>query len=120
MPYSLEFLFHEPPTVGQLDRFLDLLRAAGATDDTVLETVHPLGDESILDGWAYRPNTLPAPAPRTQVTLPAPVVRDALDMLAAVADSDGDVRDLLSAGEQVRAALQKAVMAEVGFPEAGN
>lgn len=120
MPYSLEFLFHEPPTVGQLARFLDLLRAAGATDDTVLETVHPLGDESILDGWAYRPDTLPGAAPRNALTLPAPVVRDALDMLATVDDSDGDVRNLQDAVGQVRAALQKAVMDEVGFPEVGD
>ncbi len=119
MPYSLEFHFHAPPTVGQLAHFLELLRSTGATDETTLEELHPLGDESILDGWAYRPENLPAPSPRTELTLPAPVVRDALDMLATVADNDGDVRSLLSSVEDVRAALQKAVMDEVGFPEVG-
>ncbi|TDB83367.1 hypothetical protein E1264_28650 [Actinomadura sp. KC216] len=117
MPYSLEMSFHESLTVGQVARFLDLVRSAGATDEAVLAEIHNDGDESILDGWAYRPSVLPAPGPRSQVTLPARVVRDALDILTAVADSDGDVRDVLSAAEEVRAALQKAVMEEVGFPE---
>jgi hypothetical protein len=119
MAYSLELLFHDPVSVGQVARYLDLIRVAGATDDTVLEESHPRGDESILDGWAYRPERLPAPSDRAELTLPTPVVRDALDMLGSVADSDGDVRDLLSVVADVRSALQKSIMAELGFPEVG-
>jgi hypothetical protein len=114
MPYSLELLFHEPVTLGQLARYLELLRAAGAT---VLEEIHPHGDESILDGWAYRPDRLPAASDRAELILPAPVVRDALDILGSIADSDGDARSLQSAVEDVRAALRKSVMAELGLPE---
>ncbi|MFD0900378.1 hypothetical protein [Actinomadura sediminis] len=47
------------------------------------------------------------------------MVRGALDMLATVADNDGDVRGPPFSVEDVRAALQKAVMEEGGFPEVG-
>ncbi|GAA4522595.1 hypothetical protein GCM10023191_102070 [Actinoallomurus oryzae] len=118
MSYSLELLFSDPVTVGQVARYLDLIRAAGATEDTALEEVHPLGDESVLAGWTYRPEQLPAASDRAELTLPSLVVRDALDVLDDVADSDGDVRDLKGVIEQMRNRLRKAVMAELGLPEA--
>ncbi|GIH51637.1 hypothetical protein SAMN05421833_12950 [Microbispora rosea] len=117
MSYSLELQFDEPLTVGQVARYLELLRSAGATDDTVLDEVHPYQDESLLIGWTYKTETLPAPSDRAELTLPAPVVRDAIDMLDSVADSDGDVRSLLDAAEGVRSTLRKAIAAELGFPE---
>ena len=62
----------------------------------------------------------PATSDRAELTLPAPVVRDAIDMLDSVADSDGDVRSLLDAVEGVRSALRNAIMSELGFPEVGS
>ncbi|MFG1827341.1 hypothetical protein ACGFIJ_33120 [Microbispora bryophytorum] len=95
MSYSLEFHFDEPLTVGSVARYLEFLRSAGATDDA------PTSD-------------------RAELTLPAPVVRHAIDMLDSVADSDGDVRSLLDAVEGVRSALRNAIMSELGFPEVGS
>jgi hypothetical protein len=117
MSYSLEFQFDEPLTVGKVARYLELLRSAAATDDTVLEETHPYQDDSIVIGWTYRTENLPTPSDRAELTLPAPVVHDALDMLATVADSEGDVRTLLSSVDHVRSDLRKAIMAELGFPE---
>ncbi|TLP66543.1 hypothetical protein [Microbispora triticiradicis] len=118
MSYSLEFQFDEPLTVGSVTRYLELLRSAGATDNTILEEVHPYQDDSILIGWTYKTENLPAASDRAELTLPAHVVRDAIDMLDTVADSNGDVRSLLGAVDDVRSALRKAIMSEVGFPEA--
>jgi hypothetical protein len=117
MPYSLELSFNDRMTVGQVARYMELLRAAGASDDTVLEEVHPLGDDSILAGWTYQADELPKAPGRGHFRLPASVVRDALDMLRDVAASDGDVRDLMVATVGVHDALNRAVMSELGFPE---
>ncbi|MEU6429872.1 hypothetical protein ABZ860_28605 [Microbispora sp. NPDC046973] len=82
-----------------------------------MEEVHPYQDDSLLIGWTYKTESLPATSDRAELTLPAPVVRDAIDMLNSVADSDGDVRSLLDAVEGVRSAPRKAIMAKLGLPE---
>ena len=117
MSFAFELSFDDSVTVGQVARYLELLRTVGATDDTVLEEVHPYQDGSMLVGWVYRSQQLLAPSERAELSLPVPVVRDALDMLSTILESEGDVRDLLSSVEKVRDALQKSVMQEVGFPE---
>jgi hypothetical protein len=117
MSYSLDFQFDQTMTVGQVAQYLELLHSAGATDGTVLEETHPYQDDSIVTGWTYRTESLHALSDRAELTLPAPVVRDAIDMLDTVADSDGDVRSLLSDVDDVRSALRKAIMSELGFPE---
>ncbi len=78
--------------------------------------MHPYQDDSLLIGWTYKTESVPATSDRAELTLPAPVVRDAIDMLNTVADSDGDVRGLLDAVEGVRSALRKAIMAKLGWP----
>lgn len=79
--------------------------------------MHPYQDDSLLIGWTYKTESLPATSDRAELTLPAPVVRDAIDMLNTVADSDGDVRGLLDAVEGVRSALRKA---RTGYARGGQ
>lgn len=118
MSFTFELSFDDRVTVGQVFRFLELLRSAGAGEDTVLEPVPHDQDDSVPVGWAYRPSRLPEASDRAELRLPAPVVKEALDMLSSVIAAEGDVRMLPVA--EVRDALHKAVMQELGFSEVGS
>jgi hypothetical protein len=91
MNLSIELEREPTLTVSQWERFLGQARRAGAADDTPVAEVMPDGTD-IVCGYRVEirdPGTVAIPE---QVTLPAALVQDLLNVVTEVAKSDGDVR----------------------------
>jgi hypothetical protein len=100
MNLSVELEREPTLTVSQWERFLGQARRAGATGDTPVAEIIPDGTD-IVCGYRVEirdPGTARAPE---QVTLPAELVQDMLNMVTEVAKSDGDVRGLVEIAQRV-------------------
>jgi hypothetical protein len=100
MNLSVEMEREPDLTVSQRERFLGQARRAGAADDTPVAEVMPDGTD-VVCGYRVEirdPGTARAPE---QVTLPAELVQDMLNLVTEVAKGDGDARELVEGAKRV-------------------
>jgi hypothetical protein len=98
MNLSIELEREPGLTVSQWERFLEQARRAGATSDTPVVEVIPDGTD-VVCGYRVEirdPETAAAPE---QVTLPAELVQDMLNLVGEVAKSNGDVREIVEGAQ---------------------
>jgi hypothetical protein len=101
MNLSIELEREPGLTVSQWESFLGQGRRAGATGDSPVAEVMSTGSDDII--YSYRVEIRdpgPAAAPE-QVTLPASLVQDMLNVVSEVAKSDGDVRQVVETAKRV-------------------
>ena len=100
MNLSVELEREPDLTVSQWEKFLGQARRAGATSDTPVAEVIPDGTD-VVCGYRVEirdPGTARAPE---QVTLPAALVQDMLNLVTEVAKGDGDARELVEGAKRV-------------------
>jgi DNA-binding Lrp family transcriptional regulator len=86
---------HDGTTIGEWARFLAVARAAGASENSVIEEVTAWQDDGILTGYKVATDQEDSEArPGELVTIPADILEDLLHVARQVAQSDGDVRGL--------------------------
>ena len=112
MNLSIELEREPTLTVSQWGKFLEQARRAGAADDTQVAEVIPDGTDTVC---GYRveirdPGTARAPE---QVTLPAALIQDMLNVISEVAKSDGDVRGTVEMAQGVMQAAYDNLLAPV-------
>jgi hypothetical protein len=99
----------KPVTVGDVAQFVAQVRAAGADDDTQLESAFADDDYHQQVGWRVE-IVSGAQAPEAEVKLPTGVARNLVELLNVVAESDGDVRSIGSGVVEVRDELLGALL----------
>jgi hypothetical protein len=112
MNLSIELEREPGLTVSQWERFLGQARRSGATSDTPVAEVTPDGTD-IVCGYRVEirdPGTDAAPE---QVTLPAALVQDLLNVVTEVAKSDGDVRGLVDGAQSAMQAAYDHLLVPV-------
>jgi len=101
MNLSIELEREPILTVSRWERFLGQARHAGATGDTPVAEVMSTGSDDIIHRYRVEIRDRgPAAAPE-QVTLPAALVQDMLNVVSEVAKSDGDVRQVVEMAKRV-------------------
>jgi hypothetical protein len=100
MNLSIELEREPTLTVSQWERFLGQARRAGASGDTPVAEVIPDGTDIVCGYRVEIRDPGPARAPE-QVTLPAALVQDMLNLVAEVAKGDGDARELVDGAKRV-------------------
>ena len=101
MDLSVELEREPGLTVSQWERFLGQARRAGATSDTPVAEVMATQSDEIICSYRveiHEPGSVAAPE---QVTLPAGLVQDMLNLVTEVAKGDGDARELVEGAKRV-------------------
>jgi hypothetical protein len=101
MNLSVELEREPNLTVSQWERFLAQARRAGASGDTPVAEVMSTGSDDIIHSYRVEirdPATAVAPE---QVTLPAALVQDMLNLLGEVAKSHGEVPEIVEGAKHV-------------------
>ena len=102
MNLSVELEREPNLTVSQWERFLGQARRAGATGESPVAEVMSTGSDDIIHSYRVEvrdPGT--AAAAPEQVTLPAALVQDLLNVVSEAAKSDGDVREAVETAKRV-------------------
>jgi hypothetical protein len=102
----------KPITVGDVAQFVAQVRAAGASDSTQLDSAISDDDYRQQVGWRVEVGSGDG-APEAEVTLPASVAHNLLELLNILAESDGDIR---SVGTGVVEARDELLSALLGVP----
>ncbi len=101
MNLSIELEREPDLTVSHWERFLRQARRAGATGDTPVAEVMSTGSDDIIHSYRVEIRDPGRAAAPEQVTLPAALVQDMLNVVSEVAKSDGDVREVVEMAKRV-------------------
>jgi hypothetical protein len=112
MNLSVELEREPDLTVSQWERFLAQARRAGASGDTLVAEVIPDGTDVVCGYRVEIHDPEPAAAPE-QVTLPAALIQDLLNVVTEVAKSDGDVRGLVEGAQRAMQATYDLLLVPV-------
>ncbi len=112
MNLSVELEREPDLTVSQWERFLGQARRAGASGDTPVAEVMSTGSDDIINSYRVEIRD-PVKAAPEQVTLPAVLVQDMLNVVTEVAKSDGNVRDAVEMAQRVAQAAYDNLLTPV-------
>ncbi len=101
MNLSIELEREPGLTVSQWERFLGQARRAGAAGDSPVAEVMSTGSDDIIHSYRVEIRDPEPTASPEQVTLPAALVQDMLNVVSEVAKSDGDVRQVVELAKRV-------------------
>jgi len=112
MNLSVELEREPDLTVSQWERFLAQARRAGASGDTPVAEVMSTGSDDIINSYRVEIRD-PVKAAPEQVTLPAALVQDMLNLLGEVAKSHGEVPEIVEGAKRIAQAAYDNLLVPV-------
>jgi hypothetical protein len=112
MNLSVELEREPNLTVSQWERFLSQARRAAATDESPVAELMSTGSDDIIHSYRVEIRDPGAAAPE-QVTLPAALVQDMLNLLGEVAKSHGEVPEIVEGAKHVAQAAYDNLLVPV-------